>query len=346
MTQMAKPLLDVLAGQRGDRPPVWLMRQAGRYLPEYRELRGRAGTFLDLCYDPDFAVEATLQPIRRYDLDAAIIFSDILVIPHALGRALSFEEGHGPVLEPLTSPAEVEALASEGVADRLDAVYRALAKVREVLPETVTLIGFAGAPWTIASYMIEGGTSRDHLAIRRFAYEAPAVFDALIETLTRAVTEHLVEQIRAGAEAVQIFDTWAGILPPAGLRRYSLEPIRRIAEGVRAAAPEIPVIAFPRGVGAAYAEFAAIEAIAAISIDTGVDPVWAARAIQPGAAVQGNLDPAALIAGGTAMEQGIAGICAALEDGPHVFNLGHGVMPMTPPDHVARLIEIVKGLAK
>lgn len=346
MTHTAKPLLDALMGKRQSSPPVWLMRQAGRYLPEYRELRGRAGTFLDLCYDSDFATEATLQPIRRYDLDAAIIFSDILVIPHALGRSLDFEEGRGPVLEPLTSPAEVKALTREGMTDRLDPVYQALAKVRKDLPEAVALIGFAGAPWTIASYMIEGGTSRDHLAIRRFAYEEPVVFDALIEILISAITEHLIEQIRAGAEAVQIFDTWAGILPPAGLRRYSLEPIRRIAEAVRAAAPEAPVLAFPRGVGAAYVEFAALKAIAGLSIDTAVDPVWAAQAIQPDATVQGNLDPVALIAGGKAMDDSIAGICGALKNGPHIFNLGHGVMPMTPPEHVARLIEVVKGAGR
>jgi len=342
MTQTCKPLLDVLAGNRRATPPIWLMRQAGRYLPEYRALRADAGSFLDLCYNPDFAVEATLQPIKRFDLDAAIIFSDILVIPQALGRELYFEEGRGPVLTPLTRSSEVAALDRNGMTDRLAPIYQAISKVRSILPAPVSLIGFAGAPWTIASYMIEGGTSRDHLALRRFTYEEPVVFDRLIEELSEAITEHLLAQIKAGAEVVQIFDTWAGILPPAGLDRYSLRPIGTIAQAVRSAAPDVPVIAFPRAVGSAYAAYAAIDAIAAVSIDTGADPRWAAETLQSMAAVQGNLDPAARIVGGTTMDRAATAICAALKDGPHILNLGHGVLPPTPPDHVARLIEVVR----
>ncbi len=319
------------------------MRQAGRYLPEYRELRVRAKTFLDLCYTPELAAEATLQPIRRFDLDAAIIFSDILVIPHALGRALAFEEGHGPVLEKLSDARDVRELQRTGMTERLAAVYRAIAAVRSDLSDAIALIGFAGAPWTIASYMIEGGTSRDHVAARRFAYEAPEPFDALIGILTDAVAEHLIEQVRAGAEIVQIFDSWAGVLPAMLRKRYSLEPIRRIAEAVCAAVPEVPVIVFPRGVGAASADYAALEAVAAVSIDASVDPAWAARTLQPAAVVQGNLDPVALLAGGAGMAAEAAGICAALGNGAHIFNLGHGVLPGTPPEHVGRLIEAVKG---
>ena len=343
MTRTAKPILDVLAGNRRATPPVWLMRQAGRYLPEYRKLRARAETFLDLCHTPELAAEATLQPLRRFRLDAAIVFSDILVIPHALGRAVGFEEGRGPVLEKLTGAGDVQALRRAGMTGRLEAVYRTIALARGRLDAETALIGFAGAPWTIASYMIEGGASRDHLASRRFAYEAPEAFDALIAVLTDAVVDHLVAQIRAGAEVVQVFDSWAGVLPPGARERYSLAPIRRIAERVRAAAPAAPVIVFPRGVGAAYADYAAIEAVAGISIDTRVDPLWAARVLQPDAAVQGNLDPAALLAGGARMEEEAAGIRAALGGGPHIFNLGHGVLPATPPEHVSRLIEAIGG---
>ncbi len=318
------------------------MRQAGRYLPEYRDLRARAKTFLGLCYNPELAAEATLQPIRRFDLDAAIVFSDILVIPHALGRALDFEDGRGPVLEPLSDSRDIAALRRQDMAKRLAPVYRAIGEAYSELPDAVAMIGFAGAPWTIASYMIEGGTSREHLVARRFAYEAASSFETLMDILTDAAVEHLIAQIQAGAEIVQVFDSWAGSLPAEGRMRYSLEPIRRIAESVRAAAPDVPVIVFPRGVGAGYAEYAGIEAVAAVSIDTSVDPSWAARCLQPTAVVQGNLDPAALAVGGGPMEAATAGICAALSGGPHIFNLGHGVLPETPPEHVGLLVETVK----
>lgn len=342
VNQAIKPLLEVLSGKTLAAPPVWLMRQAGRYLPEYRKLRAGAGSFLDLCYDADLAAEATLQPIRRYGFDAAIIFSDILVIPHALGREVAFEEGRGPVLEPISDAGAIAALDASALAERLDPVYRAIEKVAAALPERVALIGFAGAPWTIATYMVEGGTSRDHAAVRRFAYERPEAFDRLIDALTEAVTAHLIAQVDAGAEAVQIFDTWAGVLPAAYLRRYSIEPIRRIAEAVRDSHPRVPVIAFPRGVGAAYETFAALDALAAVSVDTGVDPAWAARALQPLAAVQGNLDPVMLIAGGGALDEAALAVRSALAGRPHVFNLGHGIMPATPPEHVARLLEVVR----
>ncbi|MDE0362655.1 MAG: uroporphyrinogen decarboxylase [Rhodospirillaceae bacterium] len=338
-----KPLLAVLAGVSAAVPPVWLMRQAGRYLPEYRALRQRADSFLDFCYTPELAIEATLQPIRRFDLDAAIVFSDILTIPDALGQAVRFEEGIGPRLDPISTMDEVERLEEAGLAARLEPVYETIEGVREGLPDGVATIGFAGAPWTIATYMIEGGTSRAHERVRRLAYDAPDLLERLIGVLTSAVTRHLIAQVRAGAEAVQIFDSWAGALPATHRERYSLRPIAEIASAVRAACPDVPIIAFPRGVGTAYADYAAVPEVSGVSIDQGVGAGWAARALQGSAAVQGNLDPLALAAGGRAMEEGIDGILSALGGGPFVFNLGHGVVPETPPEHVAALIARVKG---
>lgn len=342
----SKPLLAVLAGERRRPAPVWLMRQAGRYLPEYRALRARTGGFLDLCYHPRRAAEASLQPVRRFDLDAAIVFSDILVVPHALGRRVEFKEGTGPVLDPLADGAEICALDLDGAARRLEPVYEAVCRLRAALPGRVAAIGFAGAPWTIACYMIDGGASRDQLATRLFARRRREDFARLIETLTEAVARHLAAQIEAGAETVQIFDSWAGVLAPGERQAYSLRPIRRIAEALREAAPAAPVIVFPRGVGAAAVDYAALEAAAAISIDTTMDPVRAARELQPLAAVQGNLDPALLVAGGPALEEEARRIADALGGGAHVFNLGHGVLPETPPDHVARLVAAVRGVER
>ena len=244
-----KPLLAALSGVPADVPPVWLMRQAGRYLPEYRALRKRSESFLDFCYTPEFAIEATLQPMRRFDLDAAIVFSDILVIPDALGRRVRFEEGLGPKLDPISTMEEVARLWETGVTERLEPVYATISGVREGLPDGAALIGFAGAPWTIATYMVEGGTSRGHERVRKLAYDAPGLMERLIGILTRAVAEHLIAQARAGAEALQIFDSWAGTLPATQRERYSLRPIAEIASAVRASCPDVPVIAFPRGVG-------------------------------------------------------------------------------------------------
>ena len=338
-----KPLLAALSGVPADVPPVWLMRQAGRYLPEYRALRKRSESFLDFCYTPELAIEATLQPMRRFDLDAAIVFSDILVIPDALGRRVRFEEGLGPKLDPISTMEEVARLRETGVTERLEPVYATISGVREGLPDGAALIGFAGAPWTIATYMVEGGTSRGHERIRKLAYDAPGLMERLIGILTRAVAEHLIAQARAGAEALQIFDSWAGALPATHRERYSLRPIAEIASVVRAACPDVPVIAFPRGVGIGYADYAAVPAISGVSIDQGVDAAWAAAALQGSAAVQGNLDPLVLAAGGKAMEDGIDGVVSALGGGPFVFNLGHGVVPETPPEHVAALVARVKG---
>ena len=324
-------------------PPIWLMRQAGRHLPEYRMLRDRARSFLDFCYTPELAIEATLQPIRRYSLDAAIVFSDILVIPDAMGQRVWFEEGKGPRLDPIDTASLIGRLDLSRLTQRLAPVYDVVTGTLEGLPSGTALIGFAGAPWTIATYMVEGGTSRSHDRARMLAYSAPDVLDRLIGVLTPAVAEHLIAQIRAGAEAVQIFDSWAGSLPATLRERYSLRPIAEIASGIREACPGTPVIAFPRGVGSAYADYAALPDIAAVSIDQTVDPGWAAAEVQTAAAVQGNLDPLVLANGGKAMEEAVDGILSALGDGPFVFNLGHGVLPETPPEHVEALVARVKG---
>ena len=343
MPSDAKPLLAALSGEIAETPPIWLMRQAGRHLPEYRSLRRQATSFLDFCYTPELAIEATLQPVRRYALDAAIVFSDILVIPDALGQKVWFEEGRGPRLEPTVAAGNIGRLDSTRLGERLRPVYTAIAGVREGLPAGTALIGFAGAPWTIATYMIEGGTSRNHERARMLAYTAPADLDRLVALLTAAVADHLIAQIRAGAEAVQIFDSWAGSLPATHRERYSLRPIAEIAARIQRDCPGVPVIVFPRGAGSAYADYAALPGIEAVSIDQSVDPGWAATAVQPNAAVQGNLDPMVLATGGRAMEEAVDGILSALGGGPFIFNLGHGVLPETPPEHVAALIARVRG---
>ncbi len=317
------------------------MRQAGRYLPEYRELRKKAGSFLDLCYTPDFAVEVTLQPLRRFPLDAAIIFSDILVIPHAMGQEVGFVEGKGPVLSPIRSEEELDALSSDGFTEHMDPVYRALRGVREELADDVALIGFAGAPWTIATYMIEGGSSRDYPNAKKWAITQPESFGRLISILENRIADHLIAQIEAGAQLLQIFDSWAGALPARFLTRYSVSPIARIASRVKAAAPDVPIIAFPRLSGPAYREFAALDSIDGISIDQSISPDWIRQEIQQLKTVQGNLDPAFLVAGDDGMERAARDILASLAKGPFIFNLGHGVVPQTPPEHVARLCEIV-----
>ena len=331
---MDKPLLKALAGETVRPAPFWLMRQAGRYLPEYRKLRSSAGSFLDLCFSPALAAEATLQPVRRFGTDAAILFSDILTIPQALGQEVRFVEGAGPVLGPL----DTDVLQSVG--GRLDAVYEAIRLTRAGLPEETALIGFAGAPWTVAAYMVEGGSSRDWLQVRRQAFAESEGFAELIDLLVEATADHLSAQVEAGAEALQLFDSWAGLLPPAGIRRWCLEPARRIAAALGERHPSVPLILFPRGAGTLAAEFAAIGA--GVGLDTTADPAWAAGAVQGQAAVQGNLDPMLLVTGGDAMERAAREILSALRHGPHIFNLGHGVLPITPPEHVAALRRIVQ----
>jgi uroporphyrinogen decarboxylase len=335
-----KPLLRALAGERVRPAPIWLMRQAGRYLPEYRALRAKAGSFLDLCFTPDHATEITLQPIRRFGFDAAILFSDILVVPWALGRKLTFEEGRGPVLEPL-QPEALERLERKAVVERLQPVFETVRQVRAALPSHTALIGFAGAPWTVASYMIEGGGSKEFLKAKRWALGAPERFEILIDVLVEATIDYLCAQVEAGADALQLFDSWAGVLAESELERWSLAPLTRIVRGVKARHAEIPVILFPRGAGLGYARFAERSGADGLSLDTSM-PLGFAAELQRQVAVQGNLDPAALVAGGRALEEGIDRILAALGHGPFIFNLGHGVVPETPPEHVAALIQRIR----
>jgi uroporphyrinogen decarboxylase len=337
-----KPLLRALAGERVRPTPIWLMRQAGRYLPEYRELRAKAGGFLDLCFSPDHAAEVTLQPIRRFGFDAAILFSDILVVPWALGQPLSFEEGRGPVLEPIR-PGTLGRLQRNGLVERLAPVFETVRRVRSALPRETALIGFAGAPWTVASYMIEGGGSKEFLKAKGWALGAPQEFQELIDLLVAATVDYLSAQVEAGAEALQLFDSWAGVLSEQELERWSLAPLRRIAEALKAEHPEVPVILFPRGAGLSYARFAECGADA-LGLDTTV-PLGFAAELQRRVTVQGNLDPAALVAGGRALEEGVDRILAALGHGPFIFNLGHGVVPQTPPEHVQAMIDRIRKAA-
>jgi len=338
-----KPFLRVLTGEVLPVPPVWLMRQAGRHLPEYRAVRAKADGFLDLCFTPEYAVEVTLQPIRRYGFDAAILFSDILVVPHALGQKVWFEEGVGPKLNPLAGPEDLRRLSKNALHERLEPVYEAVRGIKAALPTETALIGFAGAPWTVASYMIEGGSSRDFAAGKLWAYDDPDSFSVLIDLLVDSTVDYLSAQVEAGVEALQIFDSWAGVWPEAELKRWCLNPLRRIAEGVRRNHPMIPIIGFPRGAGAGYREFATSSGVQALSLDTTVPLAWARDNLQSKLPVQGNLDPMVLVAGGAALERGVESILAAFRDGPHIFNLGHGILQQTPPDHVEQLLKLVRG---
>jgi uroporphyrinogen decarboxylase len=338
-----KPLIRALRGETGYPPPVWLMRQAGRYLPEYRALRQRAGSFLELCYDPVMAAEVTLQPVERYAMDAAILFSDILVIPDALGVDVSFVEGEGPRLTPLTSAADIDALRLDRIDDHLAPVYETVARVAAGLPQDAALIGFAGAPWTVATYMIEGGGSRDFAAARGWAMGEPESFQRLIDILIAATVEYLIGQLRRGAEVVQVFDSWAGVLSESEFRRWSMAPMKAIVEGVRAACPEAPIIGFPRGAGVMMLDYVRETGVDGVSIDAALPAQWAARTLQPHCAVQGNLDPLCLLAGGARMIEEASTVLEALAGGPFIFNLGHGIVPATPPEHVARLVEFVRG---
>ena len=341
MTQaFSKPLLRALAGERVRPAPVWLMRQAGRYLPEYRALRAKTGSFLDLCFTPELAAEITLQPIRRFGFDAAILFSDILVVPWALGQPLRFEDGRGPVLEPL-EPDALRSLQREGAVERLAPVFETVRRVKTALPAETSLIGFAGAPWTVASYMIEGGGSKDFLKVKRWALGMPERFADLIGVLEEATVAYLSAQVEAGAEALQLFDSWAGVLADAELERWSLAPLSRIVEKLKARHPQVPVILFPRGAGLGYTRFAEASGADGLGLDTTV-PLGFAAELQCRIVVQGNLDPAALVTGGRALEEGVDRILDALGHGPFIFNLGHGVVPETPPEHVQTLLERIR----
>ena len=345
---MSKPLLTVLRGQRLNPPPLWLMRQAGRYLPEYRKVRAQANGFLDLCYSPAHAAEVTIQPLRRFDLDAAIVFADILLIADALGQKVAFDEGEGPVLEALTSSHDIARLDHGRLGDHLAPVYETIRRVAAALPEVrpqAALIGFAGAPWTVAAYMIEGHGSREFGAARAWAHRDAAGFAALIEVLVAASVEYLIAQVEAGAEVLQIFDSWAGVLPESGFRRWCIAPTVEVVRQVHAVHPDVPVIGFPRGAGPLVSDYVAETGVSCVGIDTALPATWAADAIGPGCAVQGNLDPHALVAGGDVLDAETDAILGALGHRCFVFNLGHGVLPQTPPEHVAALVSRVHGSA-
>ncbi len=336
-----KNVLSVLRKQKPSRVPIWLMRQAGRYLPEYRALRSQAKSFLDMCLTPELAVEVTLQPIRRYPLDAAIIFSDILVVPHGLGQRVSFEEGRGPLLEPIRRADQLEELSLAKVTEQLAPVAAAIGAVRRELPADVALFGFAGAPWTVASYMVEGHGGTDFETVKAWAYEEPESFGRLIDLLVDATSVYLLQQIEAGAEVLQIFDSWAGVLSGPSLERWGLRPTSEIVQRVKEAYPDVPVVVFPRGIGASYERYAVDCGCDGLSLDTTVPTAWAASQLQSIMAVQGNLDPLALVAGGSAMEGEAENILESLGHGPFIFNLGHGIVPQTPPEHVAELCRLV-----
>jgi uroporphyrinogen decarboxylase len=338
-----KPLLDVLDHRRRTPPPVWMMRQAGRYLPEYRAVRERAGDFLKLCFTPEFAVEVTLQPVRRFGFDAAILFSDILVIPHALGQSVWFVAGEGPRLDPIMDRQGVGRLTAEIDQRVLAPIYETIRQVKADLSPQVALLGFCGAPWTVASYMIAGRGTPDQEPARLFAYGNPEAFAALIEKLVDASASYLIEQLRAGVDAVQIFDTWAGVLPPGEFRRWSLEPTQRIIAKVRRQMPDAKMIGFPRGVGAGLVRYVEEVPVDAVGLDWTTDLAFARDQIQVRMPVQGNLDPLALVAGGGALDRAVDEILAALADGPFIFNLGHGILPQTPIAHVEQMLARVRG---
>jgi len=340
-----KSLLRALAGETLPVPPIWLMRQAGRYLREYRALREKAPNFLSFCLTPELATEATLQPIRRFGFDAAIVFSDILVVPHALGQRVEFREGEGPVLEALSGEESVRRLEPSRLVERTAPLRETLRRVRSALPDAVALIGFAGAPWTVATYMVEGGTSRDFTRTKAWSLEEPASFAKLIDCLVTATAAHLIGQIEAGADVIQLFDSWAGVLPEPEFRRWVIEPTRRITQAVKRRHPSVPIIGFPRGAGALYEAYAVESGVDAVSLDWQVTLDWARERLQTRCPVQGNLDPKLLLAGGSAMADATRAILAAFRDGPFVFNLGHGILPETSPDHVATLVELVRGAA-
>ncbi len=341
-----KSLLRALRGEAITPPPVWLMRQAGRYLPEYRDVRRKAGGFLELCYTPEMAVEVTLQPIRRYGFDAAILFSDILVIPDGLGQPVRFEEGEGPKLDPIRDTAGLAQLSDERMHDRLAPVYETVRRLSQALPQEVTLIGFAGAPWTVATYMVEGGSSRDFAVTRAWSLSDPEGFGRLIDIVTAATADYLCRQIEAGAEAIQLFDSWAGVLPDDAFQRWVIEPNARIVSALKERFPDIPVIGFPRGAGVLYERYIEQTAVDAVSLDTTVPLSWAAERLQPKVTVQGNLDPQVLLAGGAALEHRAREIVATLGHGPFIFNLGHGIIKETPPENVAQLLDIIRGSEK
>lgn len=337
---VAGKFLDVLKGKTVFPPPIWMMRQAGRYLPEYRETRKQAGGFLDLCYDPDLAVEVTLQPIRRFGFDAAVLFSDILVVPHALGRDLRFEEGAGPLMTPILER-DIDGLDGSSFHERLAPVYEAVRRLRHELPAETALIGFCGAPWTIATYMVAGRGTPDQAPARLFGYRSPEAFARLLDVIAAWSAEYLIRQIETGVDAVQIFDSWAGILDEASFDRWCVRPVAEIVRRVKKKHPQVPIIGFPKGAGALLSGYRQATGVTALGLDWTV-PLEHARRLQKEGAVQGNLDPLRLVAGGRALSEGVEAILRVLGSGPLIFNLGHGITPDTPLEHVEAMIRQVR----
>jgi uroporphyrinogen decarboxylase len=337
----AKPLLRALARETLSSPPWWLMRQAGRYLPEYRQLRARAADFVEVCLTPALAAELTLQPIRRYGMDAAILFSDILMVPYALGQKLAFHEREGPVLERVENSAGVAQLNPGRISSSLEPVFETARRVRDALDSRTTLIGFAGAPWTVATYMVEGGGSRDFRRVKSWAYRDPHTFAILIDLLSEATIEYLAGQVEAGAEVVQIFDSWAGVLPEPAFARWVIEPTSRIVAALKHRFVSCPVIGFPRGAAVLHERYLRETGVDGVGLDTAVPPDYAHTRLQPYGTVQGNLDPALLLVGGAALAEAVGGLRFALGGGPYIFNLGHGVMPETPPENVQALAQLM-----
>ncbi len=340
-----KPFLRALRGEAQNPPPCWFMRQAGRYLPEYREIRATAKNFLDFCFTPALAVEATQQPLRRYGFDAAILFSDILVIPYGLGQKVEFKEGEGPVLDAIATIDDINLLDQSLLKPRLSSVMETVKVIHENLDKQTALIGFAGAPFTVALYMIEGRGGTEGTKVRCMAAEQPKIFSKLIDILCDATASYLVEQVNSGAEALQLFDSWAGLLPESEFRQWVIEPNRRIVEAVHAVHADVPIIGFPRNAGVLYKDFVRETGVQGISIDSTVPLSWAAETLQTMCTVQGNLDNHILRSGGVLMEKEVRSIVNALGNGPFIFNLGHGVLPSTPPEHVGRVVDIIRGLA-
>jgi len=338
---MSGLLLRTLKGENVSERPIWLMRQAGRYLPEYRALRAEKGSFLALVYDSDAAAEITLQPIRRFGFDGAILFSDILIVPYAMGQDLQFLEGEGPSLSPRLIDASLDSLSA--VPERLTPIYETVAKVKAGLGKGRTLLGFAGSPWTVATYMVAGRGSRDQHETRELAYRDPAAFQAIIDAVTGVTIDYLAGQIAAGAEAVQLFDSWAGSLAPAQFERWVIGPNAAIVSALRKRFPDLPVIGFPKGAGEKLPAYAGETGVDAVGLDETIDPVWAAGALPEGLPVQGNLDPLLLLAGGAELESRALRILDCFADRPHVFNLGHGIGQHTPVEHVEQLLAVVRG---
>jgi uroporphyrinogen decarboxylase len=340
---MTPPLLRVLDGAALTPPPVWLMRQAGRYLPEYREVRASVGGFLELCRSPDKAAEVTHQPIRRYGFDAAILFSDILVVPDALGQKVSFTEGEGPKLTPLRNFEDLARLGMDGFQASVAPVFQTVRQLRDTLPEEVALIGFCGSPWTVATYMVEGGSSKEFLKVKQMAFKDPGLFQKLIDLLVEASFDYLVGQIDHGAQVIQLFDSWAGALPELEFRTWVVEPTSKLVARLKAARPGIKIIGFPKGAGVLAEMYALETGVDAISLDTSQSLAWAVKTLSPKVVLQGNLDPILLLAGGPALDRAVDHILETTKGVPFIFNLGHGIVPPTPPENVAALMKRIRG---